>query len=86
MPENERFLDHIQRAAALRALEDEFDIGLTEAEALQAARLFFSLAASSVLIDTKALTQEVHGQLSQFAQLGQFAGLKSTAQAGGTVG
>ena len=84
MPENERFLDHRQRAAALRALEDEFDIGLTEAEALQAARLFFSLVASSALINTKALTQEVHGQLSQVVQLGQLAGLKSTEQAGGT--
>ena len=86
MPENERFLDHRQRAAALRALEDEFDIGLTEAEALQAARLFFALVASSALINANALTQEVHDQLSQVVQLGQLAGLKSTEQAGGTVG
>ncbi len=84
MPENERFLDHMQRAAALRALEDEFDIGLTEAEALQAARLFFALVASSALINANALTQEVDDQLSQVVQLGQLAGLKSTEQARGT--
>ena len=86
MQANERFLDHTQRATALRALEDEFDMTLTEAEAFQAARLFFSLVSSSALINTKALTQEVHSQLAQLAQLGQPAGLKSTEQAGRTVG
>lgn len=77
MSENERFLDQAQRAAALGALEDEFDMTLTEAEALQAARLFFSLVSSSALINTKALTQEVHSQLAQ---------LKSSEQAEGTAG
>ena len=76
MSENERFLDQAQRAAALGALEDEFDMTLTEAEALQAARLFLSLVSSSALINTKALNQEVHSQLAQF---------KSSEQAEGTA-
>ena len=77
MSENERFLDQAQRAAALGALEDEFDMTFTEAEALQAARLFYSLVSSSALINTKALTQEVRSQLAQ---------LKSSEQAEGTAG
>lgn len=86
MPENERFLDHTQRAAALRALEDEFDMTLTEAEAFQAARLFFALISSSALINTKALTQQVHSQLTQLAQPAQLAQRKSPEQAEGTAG
>ena len=46
MQENERFLDDAQRAAALRALEDEFAMTLTEAQVFQAARLFLSLVSS----------------------------------------
>ena len=80
MQANERFLDHRQRAAALRALEDEFDMTLTEAEALQAARLFFSLVSSSALINTKVLTREVDSQLAQLARL------KSSEQTEGTAG
>jgi len=86
MQANERFLDHRQRAAALHALEDEFDMTLTEAEALQAARLFFSLVSSSALINTKVLTREVHGQLAELSQPAQLARLQSSEQAEGTAG
>ena len=86
MQANERFLDHRQRAAALRALEDEFDMTLTEAEAHQAARLFFSLVASSALINTTLLTREVHSQLAELSQPAQLARLKSSEQAEGKAG
>jgi len=62
MPENGRFLDEAQRAAALRALEDEFATTLTEAQVFQAARLFLSLVSSSALIDPAAIAHEVHSQ------------------------
>ena len=86
MKANERFLDHRQRAEALHALEDEFDMALTEAEALQAARLFFSLVSSSALINTEVLTREVHSQLAELSQPAQLARLKSSEQAEGTAG
>ncbi len=62
MPENERFLDEAHRAAALRALEDEFATTLTEAQVFQAARLFLSLVSSSALIDPAAVAHEVRSQ------------------------
>jgi hypothetical protein len=83
MSENERFLDPAQRAAALGALEDDFGLTLTEAEALQAARLFFALVSSSALISSGAITQEVHSQL---AELGQLAQRKSPDQVEGSAG
>ena len=64
MQENERFLDDAQRAAALRALEDEFATTLTEAQVFQAARLFLSLVSSSALIDSAAIEYEVSSQLA----------------------
>ena len=64
MPENGRFLDEAQRAAALRALEDEFAMTLTEAQVFQAARLFLSLVSSSALVDPAAVAHEVHSQLA----------------------
>ncbi len=59
MQENGRFLDDAQRAAALRALEDEFATTLTEAQVLQAARLFFALMSSSALVQRDAVRHEV---------------------------
>lgn len=64
MPENGRFLDEAQRAAALRALEDEFAMTLTEAQVFQAAWLFLSLVSSSALVDPAAVAHEVHSQLA----------------------
>ena len=62
MQENGRFLDEAQRAAALRALEDEFAMTLTEAQVFQAARLFLSMVSSSALTDPAAIAHEVHSQ------------------------
>lgn len=62
MQENERFLDDAHRATALRALEDEFAMTLTEAQVFQAARLFLSMVSSSALIDPAAIAHEVHSQ------------------------
>ena len=62
MQENGRFLDEAQRAVALRALEDEFAMTLTETQVFQAARLFLSLVSSSALIDPAAIAHEVHSQ------------------------
>ena len=62
--ENGRFLDEAQRAAALRALEDEFATTLTEAQVFQAARLFLSIVSSSALVDPAAVAHEVHSQLA----------------------
>ena len=64
MQENGRFLDDAQRAAAVRALEDEFATTLTEAQVFQAARLFLSLVSSSALIDPAAIEHEVSSQLA----------------------
>ncbi len=64
MQENGRFLDEAQRAAALRALEDEFATTLTEAQVFQAARLFLSLVSSSALVAPAAIAHEVRGQLA----------------------
>ncbi len=64
MPENGRFLDETQRAAALRALEDEFATTLTEAQVFQAARLFLSIVSSSALTDPAAVAHEVRSQLA----------------------
>ncbi len=62
MQENLCFLDQTQRAASLRALEDEFATTLTEAQVFQAARLFLSLLSSSALIDPAAIAHEVRSQ------------------------
>ena len=62
MQENGRFLDDAQRAAALRALEDEFATTLTEAQVFQAARLFLSIVSSSALVDLAAIAHEVYSQ------------------------
>ena len=64
MQENGRFLDEARRSAALRALEDEFAMTLTEAQVFQTARLFLSMVSSSALIDPAAIAHEVHGQLA----------------------
>lgn len=64
MPDNDRFLDEAQRAAALRALEDEFAMTLTEAQVFQAARLFLSIVSSSALVDPAAIAHEVRSQLA----------------------
>ena len=64
MQENGRFLDEAQRAAALRALEDEFATTLTEAQVFQAARLFLSIVSSSALVDPAAVAHEVHSRLA----------------------
>ena len=64
MPENGRFLDEAQRAAALCALEDEFAMTLTEAQVFQAARLFLSLVSSSALVDPAAVAHEMQSQLA----------------------
>ena len=64
MPDNGRFLDDAQRAAAVRALEDEFALTLTEAQVFQAARLFLSLVSSSALVDPAAIEHEVRSQLA----------------------
>lgn len=64
MQENGRFLDDAQRAAALRALEDEFAVTLTEAQVFQAARLFLSIVSSSALVDPAAIEHEVRSQLA----------------------
>ena len=62
MQENGRFLDEAQRAAALRALEDEFAMSLTEAQVFQAARLFLSIVSSSALVDPAAVAHEAHSR------------------------
>ena len=64
MPDNDRFLDEAHRAAALRALEDEFAMTLTEAQVFQAARLFLSIVSSSALVDPAAIEHEVRSQLT----------------------
>jgi hypothetical protein len=64
MQETGRFLDEAQRAAALRALEDEFAMTLTEGQVFQAARLFLSMVSSSALTDPAAIAHEVRSQLA----------------------
>lgn len=53
-----------RREAALRELEEQFHLRLTEEEVFRAAALFFSLLSSYSLISKDGVVQEVHRQLA----------------------
>ena len=59
----ERFLDHTRRQAALRELEEQFNLRLTEEEVFRAVTLFFSLLAEGAFVNKEIVTQEVRRQL-----------------------
>jgi hypothetical protein len=52
-----------RRRAALREIEGQFHLRLTEEEVFQAATLFLSLLAEQSLINKEAVAQEVRRQL-----------------------
>ena len=62
--EPERLWTQARRQAALRELEEQFHLHLTEEEVFRAATLFFSLLSSSALIRKEVVVQEVHRQLA----------------------
>jgi hypothetical protein len=52
------------RQAALREMEEQFDLRLTEEEVFRAATLFFSLLSGYSLIRKEVVANEVHRQLA----------------------
>jgi hypothetical protein len=68
-----QFLDQARRQAALREIEERFNLRLTEEEVFQAASLFFSLLTEGSFVNREAVTQEVYRQLLVHTSLVQEA-------------
>ena len=66
--DQERFLTRSRRQAALREIEEQFHLRLTEEEVFRAATLFFSLLSEDALIRKEVVAQEVHRQLLTLEQ------------------
>ncbi len=62
--EPERLWSQSRREAALREIEEQFHLHLTEEEVFRAATLFFSLLSGYSLIRKEVVAQEVHRQLA----------------------
>lgn len=58
-----RFFDHLQRQVALRELEEQFHLQLTEKDVFRAASLFFALLADGAFVNKGLITQEVHRRI-----------------------
>ena len=61
--EGERFFDHSRRQAALREMEEQFQIQLTEEDVFRAALLFFALLADGAFVNKELIVQEVHRRI-----------------------
>lgn len=64
----ERLWTRSRRQAALREIEEQFHLRLTEEEVFRAATLFFSLLSEDALIRKEVVAQEVHRQLLTLEQ------------------
>lgn len=53
----------VHRRAALREIEEQFHLRLTEEEVFRAATLFFSLLSGHSVIDKSAVIQRMRGEL-----------------------
>ncbi len=62
--EPERLWSQSRREAALREIEEQFHLHLTEEEVFRAATLFFSLLSGYSLIRKEVVAQEVRRQLA----------------------
>ena len=64
----ERLWTQARRQEALRAIEEQFNLRLTEEEVFRAATLFFSLLVDGALVNKAIIAQEVRRQLLLDAQ------------------
>jgi hypothetical protein len=61
--DDERFFDHSHRQAALRELEEQFHLQLTERDVFRAASLFFALLADGAFVNKGFIIHEVQRQI-----------------------
>jgi len=61
--EGGRFFDHSRRQAALRELEEQFHLQLTEEDVFRAASLFFALLADGAFVNKGLIAQEVQRRI-----------------------
>jgi hypothetical protein len=61
--EGERFFDHSRRQAALREMEEQFQLQLTEEDVFRAASLFFALWADGAFVNKELISQAVHRRI-----------------------
>ena len=61
--EGGRFFAHSRRQAALRELEEQFHLQLTEGDVFRAASLFFALLADGAFVNKGLIAQEVQRRI-----------------------
>ncbi len=66
--DRKRFWSRSRRQAALREIEEQFHLQLTEEEVFRAATLFFSLLSNDSLVSKETVAHEVHRQLAMIAE------------------